>query len=114
MDCVPASKMMKTNGTVFQTSTMIIAVIAAGAVANQEKGIERIFSRNRIALITPNWSLKIQAHNTAMIAVGRVQGIRSIVRTVSCLLLNALADKARTKPSANSSATETSVKTTVT
>src|SRR5262245_47670850 len=79
MACRPARRIRNTNGVVFHASAITNAKKAVAGPANHEIGDERTPARVSKLFRIPYWSLKIQAHNTAITAVGSVQGIKRIV-----------------------------------
>src|SRR5689334_6416679 len=102
MLCRPARRMTNTKGIVFHASAMTSAQNDAVGLPNQDMGAAIIWERSNKLLRIPYWSLKIHAHNTAITAVGSVQGTRRTVRTALRPLTQVSADRASIRPAANS------------
>src|SRR2546421_7105678 len=98
------------NGVVFQTSTMITAIIDRSGLAVHASGCEMNPSFINASLMIPNWSLSIQLHILAETIVGTAHGISTAVRTKPRPGNEALRTRAMTIPKTVSKVTEMIVK----
>src|SRR6266571_3793503 len=113
MACRPARRITNTNGVVFQTSAITSAENAALGSPSHDTGEARMPARISKLFKIPYWSLKIHAHKTAITAVGKVQGIKRMVRMALLPRTHVSTDKASASPAANSVDTVAAVNRTV-